>query len=476
VSAVPEGTGADASLPRGGLAGGAACGVLAVGLEKTVALGIALYLPRHLDLADYGRYALLVSYLGFFQVLPDTSLEAVLVARLARAGARTGDIAGRAALVRLVVSLGGALVGLAVLATVTRDAALVEAGAVAAAGLAAGAGTPYRALLRARLRLGRYVVLLGTQAFLAIALLAAAIAANGGLVAVLGATSAASFAGVGLGRLLVGPGARLRPDAGLGRALAAEAWPLAGATLALMGAQQVLQLLVFRAHGAAEVGFLGGAQKMVEAIGLLPQALMLSVLPALSVAAAVPGGAAGAARDAARLLVIVLLPAAAALVLWAEPVLTIVLGRRSRARARSCACSRRRRSRGDGSVLTNLLVAVRLQRALVRVAARRRSPWSPSVRARAALRRGRRGDRAPRRHAGRAGGARPRRGYAPCGRARAGRGLWPVAVGTAAAGAIAALDVAPGAGAGLLLVGYPAALLVTGTVRRADLVRWVAPR
>jgi hypothetical protein len=35
--------------------------ILAVALERAVALGIALYLPRHLDLADYGRYAFLVS-------------------------------------------------------------------------------------------------------------------------------------------------------------------------------------------------------------------------------------------------------------------------------------------------------------------------------------------------------------------------------------------------------------------------------
>ena len=42
-----------------GLAGGAALGLLAVALEKVTALGIALYLPRHLGLDDYGRYALL---------------------------------------------------------------------------------------------------------------------------------------------------------------------------------------------------------------------------------------------------------------------------------------------------------------------------------------------------------------------------------------------------------------------------------
>jgi O-antigen/teichoic acid export membrane protein len=473
---VTAGADRDASLPRGGLAGGAAYGVLAVALEKTVALGIALYLPRHLGVADYGRYALLVSYLGFFQVLPDTSLEAVLVVRLARAGTHAGETAGRAALLRLVVSLAGAILGLGVLAVVARDTTLLVAGGVAAAGLAAGAGSPYRALLRARLRLGRYVVLLGSQALIAIALLAAAITADGGLVVILGASSVAAFAGVLLGRLLVGPGARLRADAGLGRTLVVEAWPLAGATLALVGAQQVLQLLVFRQHGASAVGFLGGAQKMVEAVGLLPQALMLSVLPALSLAAAVPGAASQAARDVARLLVIVLLPAVAALVLWAEPVLAAVLGRPFasaspvlRALAPAALLG------ATGSVLTNLLVAVGLQRALVRVSGVSALvmvalgvalvPGFGAVGAALGL------------VAGMLVGQVALLVVGPTrrvvGPVLAGV-LSPLALGAASAGAIAGLGVPFAAGAGLLLVGYPAALLVTGTVRRADLVRWVA--
>src|SRR5438034_779142 len=82
--------------PPTGLGGRAVHGILALGLEKTVALGIALYLPRHLGLADYGRYAFLLSYLGFFQALPDAALEAVLVARLARASASGGAWSGRA--------------------------------------------------------------------------------------------------------------------------------------------------------------------------------------------------------------------------------------------------------------------------------------------------------------------------------------------------------------------------------------------
>src|SRR5947208_3050245 len=241
------------------------------------------------------------SYPGFFQGLPDGALEAVLVARLARAAAGdVGALAGRGARVRLAVSLVGGAAGLVLLALTVRDAELLSGGAVGAAGLLASAATPYRALLRARLRMGGYVGLLAAQAALAVGLLAAVVVTGGGLVAVFVAVGAAAVAGLGLGRLLVGPGARLAPAPAMRRALIAEAWPLAASTLAVVGAQQILQLLLLRLHGAAEVGLLGGARKLTEAIGLLPQALMLSVLPALALLAVTPAGPAVAARDAAR--------------------------------------------------------------------------------------------------------------------------------------------------------------------------------
>src|SRR5262249_12491162 len=148
-----------------------------------------------------------------------------------------------------------------------------------------------RVLLRARLRMGRYLTLLAGQGALGVALLAAVVAREGGLRAVLGALAMAAIGAVGLGRVLVGPGARLRPDVRFGRALAADAWPLAATSGALVGAQQVLQLLLLDRHGASEVGLLGVGQRLIEAIGLLPSALMVSVLPALSLAAARPAAA-----------------------------------------------------------------------------------------------------------------------------------------------------------------------------------------
>ena len=244
-----EGRGGDGA-GRPGLAGGAALGLLAVALEKLTALGIALYLPRHLGLDDYGRYALLVSYLGLFQALPDASLEAVLVTQLARAGGST-VLAGKGTVVRIGVSVVGAAAALASLAAATGDASLVRAGGVAALALAASALNPYRVLLRSRLELGRYLALVAGQAALGIGLLVVVVRAGGGLVEVFAALAVAALGGLVLGRLLFGGGLRIAADGVLARALVRDAWPLAGTTAALTAAQQVLSLVLLRGHGAA---------------------------------------------------------------------------------------------------------------------------------------------------------------------------------------------------------------------------------
>ncbi len=461
--------------PRTGLGRDAAAAVAGLGLEKLVALGIALYLPRHLGLAGFGRYALVLSVVGFFQVLPDAGLEAVLVTRLARSDADPVGLAGRAARVRVVVSFLGAALGLAVLAAVTADAGLVGAAAVAAAGTAATAANPYRALLRARLRLGRWIALVGAQSAIAIGLLAAVVRAGGGLVAVLGAVTAASIAGIGLGRALVGGGARLGGDTGLRRALVAEAWPLVANALALMGAQQVLlQVLLVRLHGVEAVGLLAAAQKLVDAVGQLPQALMLSVLPALAAASSTPAGAVPPARAAARVLVVVVVPAAALLALYAEPILGLVFGPAWSAAApvlRVLAPSAVLVA--TGAVLSNLLVALGLQRALMRVTlggatllvvlgallVPAHGAVGAALASLLALLAGQtalvllpttRGAAAP----VLAGVARP------------------VAIGAALALLAAALGASLRVGGVVLLVGYPLALALTGTVTRMDLERW----
>src|SRR5436309_1012675 len=316
--------------PPTGLGGRAVHGILALGLEKTVALGIALYLPRNLGLADYGRYAFLLSYLGFFQALPDTALEAVLVARMARAAAEeAGALAGPGARVRLAASLVGGVAGLALLALAVHDAELLCGGVVGAAGLVASAATPYRALLRARLRMSAYVGLLAAQAALAVGLLAAVVVAGGGLVAVFAAVSAAAA-----------PVLRVLAPATLLGATGAVLTNL----LVAVGRQRTLLRVTAGAAagmialGAALVPTYGavGAAAAFVAVSLAGQVALLA-LPATRaevapvLAATVPPLALGAGAVAAAVALGPSVPVGAALLLGAYPAALCLTGTVTRA-------------------------------------------------------------------------------------------------------------------------------------------------
>lgn len=449
-------------------------GVAAVGFEKAVSLGIALYLSRYLTLSDYGRYAFVLAYLNFFQVVPDASLETVLVAWLAGRPAEDAGIAGCGAHTRLVVSVAAGAVGLGVLSLVGGDQALVAAGLIWGAGLAIVAGNPYRPLLRAQLRLRSYAILLSGQASMGLALLAAVVHAGGGLAPTLSAVAGGALGALVLGRWLVGKGVRLRADAEVRRKLVAGAWPLAGTTLVLAGAQQVLQVVLLRSHGVGAVALYGGAQKLVEAVGLLPQALMVSVLPALARDTPQGSASAAAARTAARLLVVVLVPVVIVLGVWAEPVLATVL----RPAFAPAAGTLRVLAGGvllaaTGVVLTNLLVAVGRQRTLFWVNA---AAASGIVAAGTVLvpRMGPTGMAATL-VAGAAGGqlillvlpsTREIAGYVLGGVVR------PLAFGAVTLAVVVGAGAAPALGVVVLALGYPAMLWLTGTVTWAEVAAW----
>jgi len=313
------------SAPSRGLGRGAALGVVATGLDRVAALAIALWLPRHLGLEDYGRYTLVLMLLAFFQTLPDTSLESVLVARIAREGEDGAWLAGAAATLRAIASLLCGWAGLVAIGLASGDTALAIAALPWALGLWLAAANPYRALFRGELRLGRYLGIVAAQTAASIAALVVVVRGGGGLAGVLGTGAIGGAAALVTGRLLATTRARYRIDRDVAQELMRAAIPLAATTLVLVGAQQVVQVLLLRAHGANAVGLVGGAQRLVDAVNLLPQAVVVGLLPALAQASS-NLATIRTAREAARVLAVILAPIVTALAIWPSPAVTTLLG------------------------------------------------------------------------------------------------------------------------------------------------------
>jgi GT2 family glycosyltransferase len=166
---------------------------------------------RILPAETFGLYAVVVAYLGVFQVLADLGLESLLVQRFAQAPAERSRLFAaalglRSATAAAAVALAVALAPLAGVAG-AGGRTIVLAGAVALLAM----GQPvFRALLRAELRLDSVLaVAVGTSA-LALALVAGVAAAGAGLVAIFAAAALAQAVGLGAAASSSGRASRSR--------------------------------------------------------------------------------------------------------------------------------------------------------------------------------------------------------------------------------------------------------------------------
>lgn len=335
--------------------------VAATLVERLASLAIALWLPRYLPLAEYGEYALAVTLLALLQSLPDGALESVLVARLSRDDHGMARLAGAAVPLRAMVSLGCGLVGLLILALVSGRTDLAAAAAPWSLGLCLVAANPYRALLRAELRFRRYLVVVATQAVGTLFALGAVVWSGGGLRGVLAAGLVGALAGLSVGRLAAGRRVRPTLDASAWYRLLGSATPLAATGAVLVVAQQILLLVLLRVHGSAAVGLFAGAQRMIEAVNLLPQAFAGLLLPVLARSARTDCETARAMTG----LGLVVLPVATSLALWAGPLLRLVLGEPFATAAPALRVLAGAAVLGaSGQVLTVRLVADGLERSL----------------------------------------------------------------------------------------------------------------
>ena len=269
-----------------GPARGTLFAVLAMVLDKGGGVVVLLLIARLLGADDFGRYAALMSLLAFFQIAAEFGQEPVLVRLLAQhRGAdpeARGLVQGALAMRFWLASAAGVALVVAapfVLATVERRVLIV-----AACGLVASFGIALRAVFRtsqrlealcvtASIRIGVFTVVFLIGQWLGLGFLAAV----GGWA--LGQFAASSTAAM----LLRGWGlVRPRWDSAVVARLGRSGWALALNAFLLTATLRVGHLIVLNLDGPAAVGYLAAGAQLAEAFALLPEAVMLALLPVLA--------------------------------------------------------------------------------------------------------------------------------------------------------------------------------------------------
>jgi O-antigen/teichoic acid export membrane protein len=258
--------------------------LVATALEKGGAMVLLLLIARTLGAEEFGRYAALMALLAFVQLAAELGQEPVLVRLLAqRSEAEAVTVIDGALAMRLVcTTLGGVLlaaVGARLLPTVGHLPIVL-----AAAGIVAASGTGLRAVFRTEQRLERLcvVALANVTTFGIVLVIASGLGLGlGGAVAAWGSGQlAASLAAFGLVRRE--HPVRPRWHTTVAATLARSGWALALNAVLLSVTLRVGQLVVLRFAGAVESGYLAAGSRLAEAFALLPEALMLVLLPVLS--------------------------------------------------------------------------------------------------------------------------------------------------------------------------------------------------
>ncbi len=274
------------SSSAGGPARGTLFALLAMVVDKGGGVVVLLLIARLLGADDFGRYAALMSLLAFFQIAAEFGQEPVLVRLLAQhRGAdpeARGLVQGALAMRFWLASAAG--VALVVLAPLVLTAVERRVLVVAACGLVASFGIALRAVFRTSQRLEALCVTASIRiGIFAVAFLVGHRLGLGFFAAVggwaLGQLAASSTAAI----LLRGWGlARPRWDSGVVSRLGRSGWALALNAFLLTATLRVGHLIVLNLDGPSAVGYLAAGAQLAEAFALLPEAVMLALLPILA--------------------------------------------------------------------------------------------------------------------------------------------------------------------------------------------------
>lgn len=351
------------------LARGSAFGLATLIVEKASALVLVVVLARTLSPDDYGRYSFVIAYLTLFQVLADIGLEPTLLRRLSQTSHDRARWLANALGIRVALALSSgflAIVLTPVAAPGQPDIRLPVA--IGAAGLLFVGQPGFRAWLRSELRLDlvlRVAVVTNVLLFVAVGLV---VWSGAGLVGLFAGVSAAHLLGWVAAGWIVRSRCRVRLgfDRDVWRPLLVEAWPIGANIFVIMLGLRIAPVLLLSYGGPIDVGYYASSMRLVEALNLVGDGLMLAVLPVFSQFATTnPDGLHALSRVCSKILAVVLLMVSLALTQLSADVLVILFGDDFRAAGSTLAVlSWSALLAGVGTVYTNLLIALGRQRVM----------------------------------------------------------------------------------------------------------------
>jgi O-antigen/teichoic acid export membrane protein len=295
----------------------------AYALGQVLALGAAALLFRHLGVDDAGRYVTVLALVSIVQGLAEAGLGTMAARELTVRPSR--ELLGRLLGVRLVLSAAGVAVAVGFAALAGYEAAMVAGTAIAGIGaVAVAAQSTLAAALLARVRAGTVAAAELARQATGLALIAAGVLAGAGLAAFFGA-----YALSGLVALAVTAGAvRARPRLDGARELLRGVLPFAVAATASVLFFRVALIEMSLIGDAHETGLFAVSFRIVEVLIAVPALAVGTGFPLLAKRASAGDreGVMRAVRKAERAMGALGVTVAAVLAIGAPLIVRIVGG------------------------------------------------------------------------------------------------------------------------------------------------------
>jgi len=245
---------------------------------------VGIYLARYLGSVGLGKFSVVLAYLLFFRILADFGLDVIVVREISKDKARTGQIVGNAATLKLGLSVLAVVMAWFVLFFLDYPSDVKACIYVASLSIPLSLGTLYGALFQAHLRM-EYPV--AVDVF--VQLLSAGLTL---LLIILGASIIHLFILnvwiTLLNALLMLALARkhtqlnLRLEIAVWRKLLAASWPIALQATFVAVYMRIDQLLLFQMKGEEALGYYSAAVRLTEFVRILPLAFIGAVFPLMS--------------------------------------------------------------------------------------------------------------------------------------------------------------------------------------------------
>lgn len=262
-------------------------GILIAGdvIDKLIYLVLVIYLTRYLGAIGFGKYSFVLAFLVFFRIVTDLGINMILVREVCRDPTKASKLMGNAAVIKLVLSFSAialAAIIISLLPSPTDTTTYVYI--LSAILLFDSFSLLFSRIFQVELKMKYFVLANLIYRALSAGLIFLIIFSKGTLLQIIIVLVFSSFIRLMVNylcsRKFVRP--KFKIDFELWRFLARESWPLALAGIFIIIFTRIDQVMLSMMRGDAAVGYYAASVNLVEALGIIPNAFMLSVFPLLS--------------------------------------------------------------------------------------------------------------------------------------------------------------------------------------------------